>query len=112
MLRMRSALMRSAIAHSLLVLFLTDGIDFRDEIEFEVFILSHSLIVDVKIDALVAMVSDGLTDAFQGYHMGITAEKYCGQSLASPARLKTSSPTVRRLRQLPLSMMESLRVRL
>ena len=41
--------------HSLLVLFLADWIDFGDEIEFEVFILSHSLIVDVKIDTLVAI---------------------------------------------------------
>ena len=41
--------------HSLLVLFLANGIDFGNEVEFEVFILPHSLIVDVKIDALVAI---------------------------------------------------------
>ena len=41
--------------HSLLVLFLADRVDFGDEVEFEVFILPHSLIVDVKIDTLVAI---------------------------------------------------------
>ena len=41
--------------HSLLVLFLADRVDFGYEVEFEVFVLSHSLIVDVKIDTLVAI---------------------------------------------------------
>ena len=46
------------------------------------------------------MIKDGLWDAFNGYHMGITAENVAGSG-RSPARSRTRSPPPRRTRRKP-----------
>ena len=51
---------------------------------------------DGRRRAVDTMIKDGLWDAFNGYHMGTTAERR--QSGRSPGRSRTSSPSNRRTR--------------
>ena len=49
------------------------------------------------VELIDTMIKDGLWDAFNGYHMGTTAENVA--NTRSPASSRTSSPPVRRTRR-------------